>query len=319
MRRVTAAGALLLALLLVACGGGEEGVSELTVTRGSSSERVAVKLWRLPAAGRVVALGGVPGDLRVAQRLQLSRLTSAGDAEVLMIPPAGARLAALSRHGLRIGVEEQEGLRVGRVEPLDRGSTVLWSTLGVERPIVFDGHPARIYAEALWDLDVPRRAWFPETYGEAAALDPGQRWLAVGDEEGEVTVLSTEDGKGEQGLPRASEARLAAEISALAVSRKGEVFTLDRAGWVGCGSAAAPALPLAPPAMPAAIVPFEGGAWAVRGGTAVFVDCSPVPRRVCEVRGEEGDPRSASLLALDGRVYAAGVVIGAVVELPRCR
>jgi hypothetical protein len=289
------------------------------VTRGSTGERVAVKSWTLPAAGRVVALGGVPGDLRVAQRLQLSRLTSAGDIETLMVPPAGAQLVALSRHGRRIGVEDQEGLRVGRVEPLDRGSTVLGSISEVERPIVFDGYPARIYAEALWDLDIPRRAWFPEAYGATAALDPGQRWLAVGEEEGGVTVLSTEDGKEDRELPRASEARLAAEISALAISRRGEVFTLDRAGWVGCGSAAAPALPLAPPAMPAAIVPGDGGVWAIRGGTAVFVDCAPVPRRVCEVRGEEGDPRSAGLLALDGRVYAAGIVIGAVVELPQCR
>lgn len=320
MRRSALVGALLLVVLLGACGRSEVETSALIVVRDSASEPVKARSWRLPVAGRIVGIGGVSGDLRIAQRLRVSRLSSTGGVEALLDPPAEARIVALSHRGGRVGLEDRDGLRVGRPEAFDPASTALWSFGELGQPIVFDNHPARIYAGALWDLDVPHRLWFPEAYGDAAALDPSQRWLAVGEELGTVTVLSTEDGTRVRELPRLSRARSAAEISALALAPRGEVFTLDRAGWVGCGSASVPALPLAPPAMPAAVALADGGVWALRGGSAVFVDCAPpVPRRVCEVHGGRGDPRSAELFALDGRVYAAGVVAGAVVELPRCR
>jgi hypothetical protein len=320
MRPAATIAALLVSALAVSSCGEEGPTARLTLVANEGVRQVTVPAWKLPPSGRIVGLGGAPGgDPRVAQSHRVSRLTGDGSAETDFATPAGARVVALSSRGGRIAVADREGLRAGRVDSFDPDSTALSSYSQLTRPLVLDSFPARLFDGALWDLDVPRRVWFPQVYGDSAAVDPTLRRLAIGDEEGEVTVISARNGEEVENVPRASGGDWAAEISAVAISADGGVATLDRAGWVGCGRAGVPALPLAPPGMPSAIARAGDRIWVLRGGIAVMVDCTPVPRTVCRVQGETGDPRSAALLRLDGHVYAAGLVGGSIVLLPRCR
>lgn len=320
MRRIGVL-SLLLALPLAACGGSPApGTVEVTVSTPQGEPKAErVPAWRLPEAGRVIAVAKTPAGVRVAQPGAVSEVEEDEGEAILLNPPEGQRIIALSRRGERAAVRSREGVRAGRTESFDFDATML-SGFEAAPILVFDAHPARIFDGFLWDLDVPRNVWRPYSYGAiASAVDPTQRFLALGDEEGVVTVRSAESGRRLRTLPRGSEAEIAPEIIALAIGSDGGVASLDRAGWVSCGLGSAAALPLAPPSMPGAVALADDGAWALRGGRAAFVACGgPGPALVCEILGPEADLRSAALTVADGRVYAAGLVRGAVVELPGC-
>ena len=322
MRRLSILAILLVVPWLASCGGGAEAPrsAALTLFEGTVQRPVALKAWALPSAGRIVGIGGTPGRVLVAQRHRLSQLRPDGSAEELFEPGAGSRLAALSLHGRRIAVARDDEVRAGRVGAFDPNSTAL-DRVGVEGPtIVLDGHPARVFDGVVWDLDVPRLVMTPHPFGAVSAFDSRQRWLATGKEEGRVAVASARTGHFESQVPRWSPPHLGDGIAAVAISTNGAVVSLDEAGWASCGSASVRLFPMAPPGMPAAIAIADGGFWAIRGGVAAFVDCDAgPPRRVCELRTDEDDPRSPALLALRGRVYAGGIREGEVVLLPRCR
>ncbi len=322
MRRWPILAILLVVPCLASCGGGAEPPrpATLTLVDGGANRPVTLKAWALPSAGRVVGIGGTPGRVLVAQRRRLSLLRPGGSAEGLFEPSAGSRLAALSLHGLRIAVATGDEVRAGRVGAFDPNSTALDRDGLDGTPIVLDGHPARVFDGTVWDLDVPRLAMTPHTFGAVSAFDPRQRWLATGKEEGRVAVASARTGHFAWQVPRGSPAHLGDGIAAVAISTGGAVVSLDEAGWASCGSASVRLFPMAAPGMPAAIAIADGGFWAIRGGIAAFVDCgSEPPRKECELRTDEDDPRSPALLALRGHVYAAGVREGKVVLLPRCR
>jgi len=321
VRRLPALLALLALFACPACGGGTAsgGSARLTLVEGEAERHLAVPAWTMPSAGRVVGLGGTPGDLLVAQRLQLSRLEPDGSSASVLALPSGSSFVALSLHGRRVAFEDAEGIHAGRTGRYDPGSTALSGSPPHAGVLVLDGHPARLFQGRLWDLDVPRMVWWSHAYGQISAIDPTRRYIVLGEEEGRAAVISAHTGRREWNVHRRSPASTANEIAALAITTEGEVANLDRAGWVSCGGGSVPLFPLAPPDMPAAIA-FRGkDVWATRGGIAVLVECGPgEPRRVCEIRGRDGDPRSPALVAIRGRVYAAGLKRGKIVLLPRC-
>lgn len=322
MRRLAVLGMAIGLVLVSGCGGpSARPTAQLMLsTPRAGEEHLQVPAWRLPEAGRVMAIGAAGGRVRVAQARAVSEIGSGRDSTVLLEVPAGERVVALSPRGTRVAVGDGEGVRAGRVESFDPESTQL-SGFDMSNPVLaFDRHPARVLAGDLWDLDVPGRVWLASVYSVvSASLGPAGTSIALGDEEGVVSVVSAGSGKSLRRVPRSSRVETAPEVVATAIGPDGALASLDRAGWVSCGGGSVAALPLAPAGLPAALAFAGSGVWAARGGRAVHVSCGGSgPAVRCEARGADGDPRSAALLAAGNRVYAAGLAHGRVVGLPRC-
>jgi len=279
---------------------------------------VPARAWRLPSGGQVVGLGGAGEEVHVAQARTVTTLgpdnTSVMDLDV----PRSHAIVAISRRGERIAVFGPQGLRVGEPKSFDRRSTALSSGALRQPPLVLDGPGFRLLRNDLWDLDVPENIWRAQVSEGKTAIDPSQRWIAVGDAAGVVTVVSAADGSvGHSPRVRADDDGLG--VAALDITLKREVVWLDSAGRATCGSESEHVLPAAPLSMPAAVVAVSQGMWALRDGRAVFVRCaSGVTRKTCAVSSRQPDPRSAALTSTNGRVYAAGLAHGLVVELPSC-
>jgi hypothetical protein len=289
-----------------------------TVERPADAERTRLSGWRLPGAGWVTGMAAGENGVVVAQPRRLTTLSASATVE--LDAPAEHRIVAISPRAERVAVHGPGGFRVGRADSYDPSSTAISES--PDGPVlVLDGDRDRILRSSLWDLGAPASVWFPEVYvtGSAMAVDATQRWVALGGDDGRVTLISVEDGRLVRVHSRIAPGPMAPEVVAVAVSPSADPAWLDRGGWVSCGERSVRALSVAPPGLVAAIALVDEGVWVLRGGRAALVTCRErAPRVACEVTTGGGDLRSAALLAVDGRVFAAGLARHAVVELPEC-
>ena len=315
-----AAAALALGLALSACEASAPAPKRVSTplhVRDSAGVRtVSVGGDVLQSRGRVVALA-VRDDGRVVAAQARVVTVVGGDGPVVELR-RGHRASGVSSDGSTLLTRSIDGARVSPLAKPDYEGVAL----GVRRDqaaTVLSGQDRRVVSAGLWELRIPRRVWRPTLFGTVQGVDTGETIVATGGQDGKVSLTDLRTGKTLAELPRVARAALAPEVTAIDVDAQQRTAWLDRAGWLTCDGQARRVLPLAPPGLATAVRLTRDGAWVMRGGRAVRVVCGDEALEIaCTVRSDHADLRSAALAAGPGRMYAAGVRTGTIVELPSC-
>lgn len=290
----------------------------LTVRSPHSSPVVMrVDARRLPVRSRIVGLAVMGVNLRVAQAAAVTDISARYTFRVQRaVASRNSHVLALARDGRHIAVSSADGVRVGGGTPLRVGTTTVG---GFDRSLlaVLDGRAARLFNGRVVNLSTAQTLGSESYTGTAVSASADV--IALGTEDGAITQLRASDGGVVRTWPRRSRGRFGAAITAIDATAA-HVVALDREGWVSCdGRVASAIMPPAPPGMPSALRITDDGAWIVRGGRAARVACRPRAAVLrCMITSRHADLRSAALAVAGQRVVAAGVVAGAVIELPRC-
>jgi hypothetical protein len=315
-----AAAALALGLALSACEASAPAPKRvrtaLHVRESAGVRTVAVPGNVLSAPGRVVALAVRDDGRLVAAQARVVTVIG-GDGRVIELR-RGHRVAGLSSDGSTLLTRSAAGARVSLLTKPDYEDVAL-DVRGDQAATVLSGQARRVVSAGLWELRVPRRVWRPTLFGTVQGVDTRETIVATGGHDGKVSLTDLRTGKTLAELPRIARAAVAPEVTAIDVDARQRTAWLDRAGWLTCYGRARKVMPLAPPGLAAAVRLTRDGAWVVRGGRAVRVVCGDEALEIaCTARSDDADLRSAALAAGPGRMYAAGVRIGTIVELPSC-